>query len=78
MTDELKPARCRCGSEAIILGYRGRVLLGAPLEGLPQWYVQCTRLEDTKTLRDYMCWSGSTESTKSEAIQAWNEVMEDD
>lgn len=61
MTDELKPVRCGCGGEAIILSFEN-------LDNSISVYVSCSKCH-TSTV------SFCGEQAKSNAIEAWNRAM---
>lgn len=61
MTDELKPVRCGCGGEAIILSFEN-------LDNSISVYVSCSKCH-TSTV------SFCGEQAKSNAIEAWNKAM---
>lgn len=61
MTDELKPVRCGCGGEAIILSFEN-------LDNSISVYVSCPKCH-TSTV------SFCGEQAKSNAIEVWNKAM---
>ena len=68
MTEELKPVKCRCVREAIVVGrYRN---------GNEMRQVKCSPHSKGHVKNRVCGWAGPMELNSIKAIQAWNDVME--